>query len=103
VREARDEAKKEIEAYRAKKEAEYKRFEAEVLSTTSCPATSRERMLMNGSTHKATSRPRRKPTAKLTSRSKRSGRLLRRVRTRSSRICSRLFSRLSLCRFPEES
>ncbi|GAB1316416.1 H(+)-transporting V1 sector ATPase subunit G [Madurella fahalii] len=29
VREARDEAKKEIEAYRAKKEAEYKAFEAE--------------------------------------------------------------------------
>ncbi|KAK0701204.1 H+-ATPase G subunit-domain-containing protein [Apiosordaria backusii] len=29
VREARDEAKKEIEAYRAKKEAEYKKFEAE--------------------------------------------------------------------------
>jgi hypothetical protein len=31
VREARDEAKKEIEAYRAKKEAEYKEFEAQVL------------------------------------------------------------------------
>jgi V-type H+-transporting ATPase subunit G len=31
VREARDEAKKEIEAYRASKEAEYKAFEAEVL------------------------------------------------------------------------
>lgn len=30
VREARDEAKKEIEAYRAKKEAEFKKFEAEV-------------------------------------------------------------------------
>ncbi|KAL2127871.1 hypothetical protein VTI74DRAFT_10033 [Chaetomium olivicolor] len=29
VREARDEAKKEIEAYKAKKEAEYKKFEAE--------------------------------------------------------------------------
>ncbi|KAK4119555.1 V-type ATPase [Parathielavia appendiculata] len=29
VREARDEAKKEIEAYRAKKEAEYKEFEAQ--------------------------------------------------------------------------
>ncbi|KAK4172295.1 H+-ATPase G subunit-domain-containing protein [Triangularia setosa] len=29
VREARDEAKKEIEAYRAKKEGEYKKFEAE--------------------------------------------------------------------------
>lgn len=31
VREARDEAKKEIEAYRANKEAEYKEFEAQVL------------------------------------------------------------------------
>ncbi len=31
VREARDEAKKEIEAYRASKEAEYKEFEAQVL------------------------------------------------------------------------
>jgi hypothetical protein len=31
VREARDEAKKEIEAYRANKEAEYKEFEAKVL------------------------------------------------------------------------
>ena len=31
MREARDEAKKEIEAYRASKEAEYKAFEAEVL------------------------------------------------------------------------
>jgi V-type H+-transporting ATPase subunit G len=30
VREARDEAKKEIEAYRADKEAEYKEFEAQV-------------------------------------------------------------------------
>jgi hypothetical protein len=30
VREARDEAKKEIEAYRASKEAEFKAFEAEV-------------------------------------------------------------------------
>jgi hypothetical protein len=30
VKEARDEAKKEIEAYRAKKEAEFKKFEAEV-------------------------------------------------------------------------
>jgi Vacuolar (H+)-ATPase G subunit. len=30
VREARDEAKKEIEAYRAQKEAEYRAFEAEV-------------------------------------------------------------------------
>jgi V-type H+-transporting ATPase subunit G len=29
VREARDEAKKEIEAYRADKEAEYKEFEAQ--------------------------------------------------------------------------
>lgn len=29
VREARDEAKKEIEAYKAKKEAEFKKFEAE--------------------------------------------------------------------------
>ncbi|AEO64670.1 12ca826e-f287-45a0-8ed9-a2752afc96ed [Thermothielavioides terrestris] len=29
VREARDEAKKEIEAYRANKEAEYRKFEAE--------------------------------------------------------------------------
>ncbi|KAK4459741.1 H+-ATPase G subunit-domain-containing protein [Cladorrhinum samala] len=29
VREARDEAKKEIEAYRANKEAEFKKFEAE--------------------------------------------------------------------------
>ncbi|KAK3935541.1 V-type proton ATPase [Diplogelasinospora grovesii] len=29
VKEARDEAKKEIEAYRAKKEAEFKKFEAE--------------------------------------------------------------------------
>lgn len=31
MREARDEAKKEIEEYRAQKEAEYKAFEAEVL------------------------------------------------------------------------
>jgi V-type H+-transporting ATPase subunit G len=31
VKESRDEAKKEIEAYRAKKEAEFKKFEAEVL------------------------------------------------------------------------
>lgn len=31
VREARDEAKKEIETYRANKEAEYKEFEAKVL------------------------------------------------------------------------
>jgi hypothetical protein len=30
VKESRDEAKKEIEAYRAKKEAEFKKFEAEV-------------------------------------------------------------------------
>lgn len=30
VREARDEAKKEIEAYKAQKEAEFKKFEAEV-------------------------------------------------------------------------
>lgn len=30
VKEARDEAKKEIEAYKAKKEEEYKKFEAEV-------------------------------------------------------------------------
>jgi hypothetical protein len=32
VKEARDEAKKEIEAYRAEKEAEFKKFEAEVLA-----------------------------------------------------------------------
>lgn len=30
VKEARDEAKKEIEAYKASKEEEYKKFEAEV-------------------------------------------------------------------------
>jgi V-type H+-transporting ATPase subunit G len=35
VREARDEAKKEIEAYRVNKEAEFKEFEAEVLPTDS--------------------------------------------------------------------
>jgi len=33
VREARDEAKKEIETYRANKEAEYKEFEAKVLQS----------------------------------------------------------------------
>jgi len=33
VREARDEAKKEIETYRSNKEAEYKEFEAQVLRT----------------------------------------------------------------------
>lgn len=33
MREARDEAKKEIEAYRVNKEAEFKEFEAEVLPT----------------------------------------------------------------------
>lgn len=37
VREARDEAKKEIEAYRANKEAEYKEFEAQVLTLTRPP------------------------------------------------------------------
>jgi V-type H+-transporting ATPase subunit G len=30
IKEARDEAKKEIEAYKAEKEQEYKKFEAEV-------------------------------------------------------------------------
>jgi V-type H+-transporting ATPase subunit G len=30
VKEARDEAKKEIDAYKAEKEAEFKKFEAEV-------------------------------------------------------------------------
>jgi hypothetical protein len=33
VREARDEAKKEIDAYRTAKEEEFKKFEAEVSST----------------------------------------------------------------------
>lgn len=32
MREARDEAKKEIEEYRVRKEAEYKAFEAEVFA-----------------------------------------------------------------------
>ena len=41
VKEARDEAKKEIEAYRAKKEAEYKKFEAEVRSQSPFPSGSR--------------------------------------------------------------
>lgn len=39
MREARDEAKKEIDAYRADKEAEYKDFEAQV--HTGCSKTLR--------------------------------------------------------------
>ena len=34
VREARDEAKKELEAYKSQKEVEFKKFESEVRATT---------------------------------------------------------------------
>jgi hypothetical protein len=37
VKEARDEAKKEIEAYRAEKEAKFKKFESEVPTPAPLP------------------------------------------------------------------
>jgi len=66
VREARDEAKKEIDAYRAQKEQEYKKFEAEVdnpIPDISIMAFS----ALTGAPHsipKATSRPKRKQAGK---------------------------------------
>jgi hypothetical protein len=89
VREARDEAKKEIEQYKANKEAEFKKFEAEVLrpSLVHC-CDWIGTMLTVASTHKATRRPRRKPTGRPRRQSKRSRRLGRRARIRLSTIFS---------------
>lgn len=88
VKEARDEAKKEIAEYKANKEDEYKKFEAEVRRQ---PFIMHEVAVANlkllHSIAKAISKPRTKRTKKPTSKSSRSPRLENRSRMLLSRNC----------------
>lgn len=91
VKEARDEAKKEIDAYKANKEEEYKKFEAEVRTpsldhdpeATYCTACIIKILTKaTTSTRKETRRPRRTQIRRPRRRSRKSSLRARRPRTR---------------------
>lgn len=92
MKEARDEAKNEIAEYKAKKEDEYKKFEAEVQPTPES-WTSQELIRLDYSTARGTNKQRMKPTRRPRSRFSLSRRLARRARLVLLRTSSQPFSR----------